>query len=144
MKLLFPAYWMPTSKSYNLSLLFVLLRNICHLDPPASTGSWDEKPLLNDTSPAADVVRIKYYTNRFCVNPTGVEPSEHEFIDYLSDILSVLDRMRSCTCGEVEYCFQQGSLVDELFPTLMMKKLACLACIFVVIVILFVVYMLFL
>ena len=141
MKLLFPAYWMPTSKSYDLSLLFVLLRNICHLDPPASTGSWDEKPLLNDTSPAADVVRIKYYTNKFCVNSTGVEPSEHECIDYLSDILSVLDRMRPC---ELEHCFQQVSLVDELFPTLKTKKLAYLSGIFVVIVILFVVYMLFL
>ena len=52
-----------TSSSFDITLLMVLLRNICGLSPPASTGSWDIPPPLGDNSPEANIAKIKYYRN---------------------------------------------------------------------------------
>ena len=52
-----------SSGSFDITLLVVLLRNICGFSPPASTGSWDELPLPGDNSCEANIARIKYYRN---------------------------------------------------------------------------------
>ncbi|XP_044170198.1 E3 ubiquitin-protein ligase DZIP3-like [Acropora millepora] len=52
-----------TSREFDISLLVVLLRNICGLSPPASTGSWDQLPPDDDNSTEANIVRIKCYRN---------------------------------------------------------------------------------
>ena len=41
----------------------VLLRNLCGLSPPVSTGSWDKLPPDSDNSTEANIVRIKFYRN---------------------------------------------------------------------------------
>ena len=41
----------------------VLLRNVCGLSPPVSTGSWDKLPPEADDSTEANIVRIKYFRN---------------------------------------------------------------------------------
>ena len=56
----------PTSVSsarFDITLLMVLLRNICGLSAPASTGSWDILPPSSDNSTEANIARIKYYRN---------------------------------------------------------------------------------
>ncbi|XP_015779663.1 PREDICTED: nucleotide-binding oligomerization domain-containing protein 2-like [Acropora digitifera] len=61
---LFPAVASSVSSaSFDVTLLMVLLRNICGLSPPVSTGSWDELPPDSDNSTEANVVRIKWYRN---------------------------------------------------------------------------------
>ncbi|XP_068732099.1 uncharacterized protein [Montipora capricornis] len=64
-----------SSATFDITLLLVLLRNICGLSPPASTGSWDELPPSHDNSPEANIARIKFYRNdvyahasHFCVD----------------------------------------------------------------------------
>ena len=52
-----------SSASFDITLLIVLLRNICGLSVPASTGSWDILPPGSDNSIEANIVRIKYYRN---------------------------------------------------------------------------------
>ena len=52
-----------TSENFDITLLMVLLRNICGLTAPASTHSWDSLPPASDTSVEANVVRVKYYRN---------------------------------------------------------------------------------
>ena len=52
-----------SSAKFDISLLVVLLRNICGLSPPVSTGNWDELPPDYDNSTVANIVRIKYYRN---------------------------------------------------------------------------------
>ena len=51
----------PDSKSFDITLLTVLLRNICGLHPPA-TG-WNTMPPITDNSPAANITRIKLLRN---------------------------------------------------------------------------------
>ncbi|XP_015779667.1 PREDICTED: uncharacterized protein LOC107357539 [Acropora digitifera] len=61
---LFPAVASSVSSAnFNGTLLMVLLRNICGLSPPVSTGSWNKLPLDSDNSTEANIVRIKCYRN---------------------------------------------------------------------------------
>ena len=61
---LFPAVASTVSSAnFDVTLLMVLLRNICGLSPPVSTGNWDELPPDSDNSTEANIVRIKCYRN---------------------------------------------------------------------------------
>ena len=59
--LLFPTSGMPDSKSFDITLLTILLRNICGLSPPAA--GWNATPPAGDTSISDDIVRIKMFRN---------------------------------------------------------------------------------
>lgn len=64
MDILFPPSGVQSkAEDYDITLLFILLRNICNLNPPVSTGSWNTNPPVSDTSMEANLVRIKYYRN---------------------------------------------------------------------------------
>ena len=52
-----------SSANFDVTLLMVLLRNICGLSPPVSTCSWDKLPPDSDNSTEANIVRIKCYRN---------------------------------------------------------------------------------
>ena len=61
---LFPAVTSSVSSAnFDVTLLMVLLRNICGLSPPVSTHSWDSLPSDSDNSTEANIVRIKWYRN---------------------------------------------------------------------------------
>ena len=46
-----------TSKAYDVTLLGILLRHVCHLTPPYPNG-WDSAPVDSDTSLSADLTRL--------------------------------------------------------------------------------------
>jgi len=58
---LYPARSSASSKDFDVTLLMVLLRNICGLAPPA-TG-WDDYSPTADITPEADIARVKHYRN---------------------------------------------------------------------------------
>ena len=61
---LFPAVASSVSSAnFDVTILMVLLRNICGLSPPVSTHSWDKLPPDSDNSTEANIVRIKRYRN---------------------------------------------------------------------------------
>ena len=69
-KLLYPPSGNPPdSKTFDLQLLNILLRNISDFASPA-TG-WDVMPLDTDRSIAANIVRIKMYRNEFYTRATS-------------------------------------------------------------------------
>ena len=60
--LLFPASGSPDSKNFDITLLTILLRNICGLSSPAA--GWNAMPSAGDTSISADILRIKFFRNQ--------------------------------------------------------------------------------
>ena len=60
-RLLYPAAGPPNSNDFDITLLTILLRNICGLSSPA-TG-WKVMPPKTDTSMSADILRIKIFRN---------------------------------------------------------------------------------
>ncbi|XP_068679043.1 NLR family CARD domain-containing protein 3-like isoform X2 [Montipora foliosa] len=101
-KILNPTQWgklYPTvclsvsSASFDITLLVVLLRNICGFSPPASTGSWDELPLPSDNSCEANIARIKYYRNEVYAHASQASVDDATFNmlwQYISNALLAL------------------------------------------------------
>ena len=85
-KILNPQQWsklFPVSKStvssnsFDITLLVVLLRNICGLTPPP-TG-WDSMPSPTGITPEADIARIKRYRNHLYGHASEAKVSDVDF-----------------------------------------------------------------
>ena len=72
-KLFPPGGTAPDTNTFDITLLFLLLTNICGLTPPLS--GWHAKPLPSDTSLEANLARIKFFRNGLYghVASTGVD-----------------------------------------------------------------------
>ena len=98
----------PNSINFDITLLFILLRNICPLHPPLS--GWDKMPPVGDTSFEANLARIKYYRNELYghVTTTGIQTSVFDVKwQEVSSVLvslglsqSEVDRLKREPCGE--------------------------------------------
>ena len=110
-KLYPPSGGTPDSKTFDITLLFLLLRNICGLTAPA-TG-WDALPPAADISLEANLARVKFYRNEIYGHVTGTGVSKADFEQYWSDISGALialgtdririDVLKSSAIGETEY-----------------------------------------
>ncbi|XP_046857783.1 E3 ubiquitin-protein ligase DZIP3-like [Xenia sp. Carnegie-2017] len=76
--LLYPSVGDPDIENFDITLLTVLLRNICGLKAP--TRGWDYLPSSSDSSDSASIARIKFYRNKVYghITTTSVDDSEFE------------------------------------------------------------------
>ena len=98
----------PDSKTFDITLLFLLLSNICGLSPPLS--GWNKPPPSSDTSLEANLTRIKLYRNELYghVTSTGVQTAVFNVKwQEISAVLVALGlrpaevvRLKSAPCGE--------------------------------------------
>ena len=101
----------PNSNSFDITLLFLLLTNICGLSPPLS--GWHTKPPLSDTSFEANLARIKFFRNELYghASSTGVDTPKFKALwQEISAVLVALgldqaemDRLQAERCGEDDY-----------------------------------------
>ena len=80
---------MPSSENIDITLMFILLKSVCHLCPPYPNG-WTEPPLYSDKSISADVARLMNYRKNM-VEKNGV--NEQEFRELWTQITDVLIRI---------------------------------------------------
>ena len=80
-----------SSANFDVTLLMVLLRNICNLKPPI-TG-WDEEPPEADKSREADIVRIKCFRNTVYAHAEKASVDNGTFFTYWENIREVLVRL---------------------------------------------------
>ena len=80
-----------SSTNFDITLLMVLLRNICGLVRPA-TG-WDNLPPAADTTTEADIVRIKCYRNTVYGHASEASVDDATFNQYWKDIQDTLVRL---------------------------------------------------
>ena len=101
----------PDSRTFDITLLFLLLTEICGLSPPARTG-WNHKPQAKNKSLAANLVRIKLFRNRLLHTPETRIDSRlfHELWKEVSGVLvslgleqAEINRLRTERCGEEDY-----------------------------------------
>ena len=99
-KVLNPSQWgklypsVPTtvsSASFDITLLTVLLRNICGLSPPVV--GWDSLPPPADTSTADDIARVKYYRNTVYGHAIQASVDDTRFNTYWQEIREALVRL---------------------------------------------------
>ena len=77
-----------SSKDFDVTLLILLLRNICGLIPP--TTGWDNLPPSADTSVEANIARFKYYRNHVYGNASEASVDDATFNTYWQDISNAL------------------------------------------------------
>ena len=77
-----------SSNDFDITLLMLLLRNICGLIPPA-TG-WDNLPPAADTSAEANIARVKYYRNHVYGRACQASVDDVTFNTYWQDINNAL------------------------------------------------------
>ena len=90
-KLFPPGGAAPDSNTFDITLLFLLLTNICGLSPPLS--GWHSKPPASDTSHEANLARIKFFRNQLYghVAATGVDtPTFNALWQEISAVLVTL------------------------------------------------------
>ena len=80
-----------SSANFDITLLMVLLRNICGLVSPP-TG-WDSLPAATDLSSEADIVRIKCYRNTVYGHASEASVDDATFSQYWQDIQDALVRL---------------------------------------------------
>ena len=106
----------PDSNTFDITLLFLLLTNICGLSPPPS--GWHTKPPASDTSVEANLARIKFFRNKLYGHVTTTDIDTPTFSALWLEISAVLvalglpqadiDRLKAERCGEVDF-------IDVLF-----------------------------
>ena len=83
----------PDSTTFDITLLHLLLREICHLTKPSKTG-WHNMPDDGDVSIEANIVRIKCFRNELCHSAsTGIPNSKFE--DKWSKISAPLESLEA-------------------------------------------------
>ena len=90
-----PALPSPPSSQYDITLLFILLRDICGLVPPVSVHggrSWNQNPPSTDESPEADLARIKFCHNKL-LHMVSIDVSDDDFEKCWSVISQALERL---------------------------------------------------
>ena len=110
-KLFPPGGAMPDSNTFDITLLFLLLINICGLSPPP-TG-WHAKPPRSDNSYEANLARVKYFRNVLYGHVTSTSVDTHSFSVLWLEISAVLvalglhqseiDRLKAERGGEEDY-----------------------------------------
>ena len=91
-EILFPANMESvSSKEFDITLLMVLLRNICDLVPPV-TG-WDSLPPATDITLQADIARIKYYRNTVYGHTSEASVDDEQYNMYWQEIKDTLVRL---------------------------------------------------
>ena len=100
----------PNIQEFDITLLVILLRNICSLSPP-STG-WNAMPISSNKSREANIVRIKLLRNNFFGHIPRTDVSRLDFearwVEVSSTLLGLglhqaeIDRLKAEECGEEE------------------------------------------
>ena len=88
---LYPTHSPVSSAAFDITLLTVLLRNICGLGPPAN--GWDRLPLAKSTSKADDIARVKYYRNTVYAHAHQASVDNSSFSAYWHEIREALVRL---------------------------------------------------
>ncbi|KAM7426331.1 hypothetical protein ABFA07_022375 [Porites harrisoni] len=88
---LFPPSGLPDSKKFDITLLHLLIREVCYLPVPL-TG-WHKMPADDDQSLEANIARIKCFRNELCHSVSTSIPNE-EFEDKWNTIASSLEAIK--------------------------------------------------
>ena len=101
----------PDSQTFDITLLFLLLTNICELYPPPS--GWHSKPSPDDNSLEANLARVKFFRNVVYGHVTSTSIDEPTFSSLWEEISVALvalgldqkeiDKLKEEKCGAEDY-----------------------------------------
>ena len=84
-----------SSRDFDITLLMILLRNICGLAPPLA--GWDALPAATEISREADIARIKYLRNSIYAHADHASVDDATFDTHWKEIRDTLVRLGGTT-----------------------------------------------
>ena len=90
-KLLYPASGPADANSFDITLLTILLRNICGLPSPAA--GWNIMPPATDTSVSAEILRIKMFRNEVYGHISSAQFNDAKFETLWQEISNPLIKL---------------------------------------------------
>ncbi|PFX18035.1 E3 ubiquitin-protein ligase DZIP3 [Stylophora pistillata] len=88
---LYPRQSPVSSQHFDITLLMILLRNVCDLDPPIN--GWDRPPSKENMTTAADIVRVTYYRDTVYSHARKAAVDDKTFNLYWTYTTAVLVRL---------------------------------------------------
>ncbi|XP_067020029.1 uncharacterized protein [Acropora muricata] len=111
---LFPAVASTVSSAnFDITLLVVLLRNVCGLGPPASTGTSDKLPRDSNTSIDANIERIRFYRSNVISHALKASIDDPTFNELWQKISSAILALASETNNWAMYATSISRLKTE-------------------------------
>lgn len=110
--------------TFDMSLLYVLLRNICRIK--AHRNGWGFMPPVNDNSLSANVERIRRIRNTYYGHASDFSISNQDFADIYQNLLSIVSSL-DMYCGGSKYQNEMKKLktccMDPRSKVMYLKKL---------------------
>lgn len=101
-----------SSRDFDITLLMILLRNICGMIPP--TTGWDDLPSATDVSPEADIARVKFYRNTIYGHAIQASVDDAAFNQYWTDIQHALVRLGGASYGTAIDSLRDDSMDPDI------------------------------
>lgn len=104
-------------KDLDISILYMLLRNICSNIPKPKTG-WGNPPLIGDNSISACIERIRQVRNKIHAHSTNGRVNDTDFQNYWDELYdSVIETEKELTGGSVYESGMRNLLSMKLSQT---------------------------
>lgn len=113
---LYPRQSPVSSQHFDITLLMILLRNVCDLDPPID--GWDRPPSKENRTTAADIVRVTYYRDTVYSHARKAAVDDETFNLYWTYTTDVLVRL-----GGTHYRNAIDSIKTEYMNSHLAEKL---------------------
>lgn len=84
---------LPDYNTFDVTLLYTLIRNLCSLPCPAQ--GWGKDPKTTDIQISDDIERLRLFRNNYFAHATSAEISENDFKNIWSNLNQVIDRIQS-------------------------------------------------
>lgn len=83
----------PDYNSFDVTLLYTLIRNLCSLPSPAQ--GWGNEPTASDTQLSDDIERLRLFRNSYYAHANSAEISDSSFKDIWRNLRSAISRIQS-------------------------------------------------
>lgn len=90
-----PASGVPDYKTFDVTLLYTLIRNLCHLPCPAQGWGNPEGPEATDTQISDDIERLRLFRNKYYAHRISANISDNEFKEIWGNLTSAISRIQS-------------------------------------------------
>lgn len=98
---LIPPPGVPDYNTFDVTLLYTLIRNLCSLPSPGQ--GWGKEPNRTDTQISDDIERLRLFRNNFYAHAESAAISDAVFEDMWSKLKLVVKRIQRQTGWNVDY-----------------------------------------
>lgn len=111
---------LPDYNTFDFTLLYTLIRNLCCLPKPAQ--GWGKEPKVTDTEISDDIERLRLFRNNYYAHANSASISDDVFQDVWKNLRLAIERFNSKIIRSVNYkdeliMIEHSKFTNEHFKT---------------------------